>query len=516
MNKILKNTILSIATCAVVFSLQGCGEDRAGITPTEAEKLSGSALGTTTITPSDKDGDGISDTDEINGWTNECGETYTSDPNRWDSDNDGMSDGYEKNHSYNHDGGKYCTNPNKEDTDSDGIKDGDEQMKNVGSSYVTDPTDSDTDNDGLLDGDEVNATNAPQNLSDVLTDPTKKDSDGDRLSDGYEATVSHTDPNNQDSDNDGVTDGIEVCGTSANNQNQDGMIVSTAGGVNPNLSNNFYDDILDLTEDNSINANGLNGLSDNRCQTPANYNNDNTIDAKDSTNDSDGDKRPNDMEKSKGTDPLHAGKDYDKTVTTADVNNSVANKYYYPWITQTSDGEKMVDAGFVYVPKNASEEGFWFAKYEAVCEDGTNSCTDKVVFNDGNTSARNNIDRDGTTSASSLVENSQVDLSVYTNDYKIYIPQKAQYDHLLTVKDSWDNGVLTVGNKYNDPNIAADYKGEIYKLEQGTLAEYTKTNNSFDYTDGSQNHYLDNANKNTGVGFRSATDYLNPNTDYLK
>jgi len=496
MNKIFKKTVFSVATCALLLSLQGCGEDRAGIALGSGE-LGDNSLGTQYIAPADRDGDGISDTDEKNGYVNACGETFTSDPDKWDSDGDGMSDGYEKTHSYTHDGGTYCTYPTDKDRDKDGIEDGDEQLINVGSSYKTDPTDSDTDNDGLLDGYEINTS---------FTDPTDKDSDDDRLSDGYETNLSHTDPNNKDTDGDGVTDGIEVCGTSASNQDGTGKIVSTDdSSVNPNTSNNFYDDILNLANDDAINKNGLNGFSDSRCQSPANYNsNDNPdkIDALDKTNDSDGDGRPNDKEKERAhnTDPLHAGKDYNLTTVTADVNDSISNGYYYSWITQTSDGQKMVKANFVYVPK-ADSKGFWVAKYLSVfTDDNKNS----VKFVNGG----DKVDNRTNANAQTLVENSKTSLGINTN---ISLPTFTQYKEIFAVKSSSNNDCITIKNSVGDTNMPKDATDEICEIiptsASAAKQEFKDGGTVYIKSDGTLSEDS-STNRDPSTHFRAATGYV--------
>lgn len=85
--------------------------------------------------PSDRDGDGLSDADEV--------DRYGTDPDNPDTDGDGLTDGQEIL--------KYKTDPLNPDTDWDGLTDGkDEVLK-----YGTDPTKRDTDNGGVADGHEV-------------------------------------------------------------------------------------------------------------------------------------------------------------------------------------------------------------------------------------------------------------------------------------------------------------------------------------------------------------------------
>jgi hypothetical protein len=111
---------------------------------------------TTTTMPTDSDGDGLSDVDEMN--------TYGTDP----------------------------SNP---DTEGDHLTDGDEILV-----YGTDPLDNNSDDDGLTDGDEINITH---------TNPNDQDTDDDGLMDNDENPAG-ADPNNPDTDGDGFNDGTEV------------------------------------------------------------------------------------------------------------------------------------------------------------------------------------------------------------------------------------------------------------------------------------------------------------------
>ncbi len=88
-----------------------------------------------------------------------------------DTDGDGLSDSDEIN--------IYFTDPNNPDTDGDGLSDGDEIM-----TTITDPNNPDSDGDGLTDGQEVLT---------YFTDPLYSDTDGDMVSDGYEVATG-TDP----------------------------------------------------------------------------------------------------------------------------------------------------------------------------------------------------------------------------------------------------------------------------------------------------------------------------------
>ena len=128
----------------------------------------------------DSDGDGISDSDEVN--------VYGTNPAKQDTDNDGLSDGAEIN--------TYGTDPLKQDTDSDGLLDGEEI-----NTYHTDAFTADSDGDTLNDGAEVKIYG---------TDPHKTDSDGDTLSDGGEVTLYKSDPTRADTDGDTLLDNEEV------------------------------------------------------------------------------------------------------------------------------------------------------------------------------------------------------------------------------------------------------------------------------------------------------------------
>lgn len=139
----------------------------------------------------DTDGDGITDSDEIN--------IYFTDPYKIDTDGDGLSDGDEIN--------IYFTNPNKVDTDGDGLSDSDEI-----NNYFTDPKKADTDNDGLSDGDEINK---------YFTDPNNSDTDGDGIIDGEDECPNlpedfdgYEDGDgcpDVDNDNDGILDIDDKC-----------------------------------------------------------------------------------------------------------------------------------------------------------------------------------------------------------------------------------------------------------------------------------------------------------------
>ncbi len=100
-----------------------------------------------------------------------------------DSDGDGLSDEEEV---------ALGTDPLDPDTDGDGLDDGAEVAAG------TDPLDPDTDGDGVSDGEEVT----------LGTDPLDPDTDGDGLTDGEEVALG-TDPVDDDSDGDGIVDGAD-------------------------------------------------------------------------------------------------------------------------------------------------------------------------------------------------------------------------------------------------------------------------------------------------------------------
>ena len=490
MKSIIKGSLISVATCAVILSLQGCGKDRAGISVAEANNLGSnsiSGLNNAHCGKGTKDQDCDYIPDEKEG-----GSEYPfAVPGESDSDDDGLSDGCEygvaeairdypicKKLSVNH------TDPRNPDTDGDGIKDGDELKKNVGSSYITDPTDPDSDDDGLEDG--VETGDKPG--SDYKTNPLNPDTDGDMLSDGVELeTAIKTNPLEIDTDHDGVTDGIEVCGTVGGNGYGTGKVTSVSS-VNIDIvdGTDYYTDKLDSL------VNHFGGNTD--CSTPANTNSTdkpNVIDAKDPTNDSDGDERPNDKEKAKGKDPLDFG------------NN-------YPWITDTPKGQDMLAKGFVYIPKANGIDGFWMSKYEAKYK------ADHSV----------GVDFNNTTSvisynANSDVDDDKIDANNRLDDYKndntnysaYYLPTQKQYQNLYLLKDgTFDgNGCLTIENKNGDANIPKSYTGLICDLKQND--ELVK--NLINAT-----HYIDNNNEQKfgssghSISFRATTTTI-PELSYL-
>ncbi|WP_448581171.1 LamG-like jellyroll fold domain-containing protein, partial [Thermaurantiacus sp.] len=172
----------------------------------------------------DSDGDGISDGEEINGFT-AGGSTYFSNPRLRDTDGDGLSDHYERTQS--------LTDPGRADTDNDGLTDGNEVNL-----YGTDPTDADSDNDLLPDGWELrykfNPMSPPGN-NEAALDPDEdnrsnlteyQQNTNPRLKDGP-GFEEDTSPQNgvpdyleRDSDDDGLTDleEVEIYKTNPNNK----------------------------------------------------------------------------------------------------------------------------------------------------------------------------------------------------------------------------------------------------------------------------------------------------------
>ena len=198
---------------------------------------------------SDTDGDGLNNTEELNGWVvsfvNSTGVFYvsvTSEPLINDTDYDGLSDYQEFNYytnprdvdtdddgltdyvewvlglnmkGYDTEGDGlddnleilFGSDPWLHDTDGDGVSDYDEYML-----YYSDPKDDDTDGDGLNDSEEL-AFNSS------IINP---DSDGDMLSDGEEYNQS-SDPQDPDTDDDGLNDAYEnLYNTNASNNDTDG------------------------------------------------------------------------------------------------------------------------------------------------------------------------------------------------------------------------------------------------------------------------------------------------------
>ncbi|WP_437590194.1 DUF3344 domain-containing protein [Sorangium sp. So ce1000] len=171
-------------------------------------------------TPTDTDGDGLSDAIE---------EEIGTDPNDADSDDDGVIDGDEPNFSDDHDGDGLI-NALDPDSDGDGLFDGTELglpcnhegtdaaagncIADADPTTTTHPLDPDTDDGGISDGAEDTNHNGaidtgetdPNNGADDAVD---EDRDGDGLPDAEEDAIG-SDPDDADTDDDGVPDGQEV------------------------------------------------------------------------------------------------------------------------------------------------------------------------------------------------------------------------------------------------------------------------------------------------------------------
>lgn len=166
----------------------------------------------TNCTNWDSDGDGLSDSVEINGWeitvfspctfsTYSEGEIIFVNSNPLLSDTDG--DGLEDNIEYLNN-----SNPSNLDTDGDGLNDNFEIgfeliyfQENI--SYFTNVSMCDTDSDGLSDGEEVIL-----GFDNYMTNAADFDTDDDGLNDGEEFE-NGTNPTNPDTDDDGVNDGSD-------------------------------------------------------------------------------------------------------------------------------------------------------------------------------------------------------------------------------------------------------------------------------------------------------------------
>jgi len=509
MNKILKNTILSIATCAVVFSLQGCGEDRAGMSVDEAKSkgLVPSSLSTAPGTASRITNCGVGTNDVDCDWLPDedegPGKLYPlAVPGERDSDGDDLADGCEygvqaaindqPNCARTTEGPHGYTNPQDPDSDDDGIKDGEEvngyTVPTILGTKQTNPDNADTDGDGIDDGTEKNGYTVG-NFGTLYSDPTDKDSDDDRLSDGFEKNTVGSNPRDKDSDDDGVTDGIEACGTSNDPNYGTGKITKTndnSGGSNgvgiDQVENtettvaDYIDDILNLTNESAIN------VSSNDC-TPTNQTKADTLN---NTNDSDGDGRPNVAEVTKENDPL-------------DASN------YYKWITDTTEGQQMIAAGFKYIPKTDSKDGFWMAEIEAR-QDGDD---DHVQFSD---SSKSTIESKDEGQAETIIANSRDNITNGINtdlfDKTIYLSKKDQYEQIFTLKDSWNGNDLTVENKYHDFYVPDDYNVTIKELKNDNeVLDENSPNGDYSYLghDYDEDNLFGTAAVDNTLSFRGAT-----------
>ncbi len=199
----------------------------------------------------DRDGDGLSDGEEFNGWTitidfvgQRISRHVTSDPDLPDTDGDGITDAFELG---------LGLDPRDPDTDQDGLTDCQEARHSVreecedpdwdgvpdgGTRTIANNADSDPGygryinnvlgyddgtgtirgtqigwGDGIADGTELAGyqVELPDgSVITVRTDPLRKDSDGDFLEDGEEALVYGSHPMDPDTDGDGCQDGLDL------------------------------------------------------------------------------------------------------------------------------------------------------------------------------------------------------------------------------------------------------------------------------------------------------------------
>ncbi len=203
--------------------------------------------------PDDRDGDGLSDLDELfpsggalaslpgladsdsDGLSDLAERLAGTDPLNSDSDNDGASDGYEINvrgtDPLSADPNPGLSDPDKRDADQDGLlndvesqdnnetlilvndTDGDGLLDGLEAVEGTDVYNPDSDGDGLSDGLEKFVTRthsvSQDTDGDTLPDSDPQDFDGDGLSDGVEVRLLGFDPTDPDTDDDGIADGLE-------------------------------------------------------------------------------------------------------------------------------------------------------------------------------------------------------------------------------------------------------------------------------------------------------------------
>ena len=138
----------------------------------------------------DTDGDGLTDTEEV--------EVYCTSAIDTDTDGDTLEDRIEVE--------QLRTDPNSADTDGDGLLDS-EEFDAATDTVISDPLLEDTDGDGLTDLEELRG--------DWPSNPLITDTDGDGLSDSEEVWGTFgpaTDPASVDTDDDGLTDAFEIFG----------------------------------------------------------------------------------------------------------------------------------------------------------------------------------------------------------------------------------------------------------------------------------------------------------------
>jgi len=365
-----------------------------------------------------------------------------------DNDGDGLSNDEEK---------RLGTDPDNPDTDGDGLNDGAEV-----NTTKTDPKNPDTDGDGLNDGDEV---------FNHLTDPLKKDTDGDGLNDGDEVNKYKTDPLKPDTDGDGLNDGDEVLKLKTDPLKAD----TDNDGVNDGLEVKGALTKDTFKKDPQGNDYGV--------DNPANRHhkdNPDVIDALDPMNDSDEDKRPNLTETQKKTDPLDP-------------------KSFYPWIYETPQGKKMIEAGFVYVPAIDANGGFWMSKREArAVTDAplTPTYGDFNGFVNSHFSVLNQESATGYTSANSsgielykAVFNAEgdayrgvygfeaatiLDDSQVKDGWAIGLPSLKQYEQVVKLMNNSGSDTVTNGLIFTDGQVEEDYSRKVFDL-LNNINEFTST-----------------------------------------
>ncbi len=313
--------------------IHGCGDNRASTS--EILKENG-VLGVVYSATLDSDGDGIPD--NVDADVNGDGVI----DNGVDSDGDGIKDSADAD--VNGDG----TIDNGIDSDSDGINDA---------------NDIDDDNDGVVDTLDVNSTNP--------------DSDGDGISDGVDVDMNGdgVNDNGVDSDGDGIKDSADA------DVNGDGVIDngidSDSDGIND--ANDIDDDndgIVDAIE-GTRDSDG-DGINDSLESNLTDSDNDGVTDQEDSennnpNNDSDGDGQANSIE-----------------ITCGDAGDPLDSTKRCPWATETDEGKKLIESGFIYVPggfdvdgDGVDEGGFWISRFQAR-KSGTIIPSETVIDNIGN------------------------------------------------------------------------------------------------------------------------------------
>lgn len=122
------------------------------------------SLVTAVLETADSEDDGLSDLEEVTGFTDGFGNRHVTDPYDEDTDGDGLSDGFEAGYTVAGGGKTYYkafSDPNKIDTDDDGLDDLAEFEMG------TDPFNTDTDGDGLTDYEDPNALEAEEDPFDI-------------------------------------------------------------------------------------------------------------------------------------------------------------------------------------------------------------------------------------------------------------------------------------------------------------------------------------------------------------